>query len=198
MRRKSGGPRMTIAFRYTTTDLELLPYVEGVRYEIIDGDLHVTRQPHGLHQYTCSRIQSELDQWIMRTGSGAVLAAPGIIFSDDNNVAPDLVWFSSDSWVETMDAGGHFHYAPDLIVEVLSPGVVNEARDRELKLHLYSRRGVREYWIADYLAHTIQVYRRQGEQLQLVAVLGEAEALTSPLLPDFACPVSRFFAGGGR
>jgi len=189
---------MTTAFRYTTADLELLPEVEGVRYEIIDGDLHVTRQPHGLHQYTCSRIQSELDQWIMRTGSGAVLQAPGIIFSDDNNVAPDLVWFSSDTWAETMDAGGHFHYAPDLIVEVLSPGVVNQVRDRELKLQLYSRQGVREYWIADYRAHTIQVYRLQDEQLQLVAMLSEAEALTSPLLPGFTCPVSRFWASGSR
>ena len=189
---------MTTAFRYTSADLELLPYVEGVRYEIIDGDLHVTRQPHGLHQYTCTRIQSELDQWIVRTGSGAVLAAPGIIFSDDNNVAPDLVWFSSDGWAETMDAGGHFDYAPDLIVEVLSPGVVNQARDLQLKLDLYSRQGVREYWIADYREHTIRVDRLQDDRLQLVATLSGADVLTSPLLPEFACPVSRFWAGGGR
>lgn len=185
---------MTTSFRYTTADLELLPYVEGARYEIIDGELYVTRQPHALHQYTSSRLSMELGQWIDRIGSGVVLAAPGIIFSEDNNVAPDLVWFSSDSWAETMDDGGHFHYAPDLVIEVLSPGVVNEARDRELKLQLYSRQGVREYWIADYRAQNVQVYRLQDEQLQLVATLSGAEVLTSPLLPGFACPVSRFWA----
>jgi Uma2 family endonuclease len=189
---------MTTGFRYTTADLELLPEVEGVRYEIIDGELYVTTQPHGFHQYTSSQIATELSQWIRGTGTGAVLPAPGIIFSDDNNVAPDLVWFRSDSWAESMDAGGHFHYAPDLVVEVLSPGVVNKARDRELKPQLYSRRGVREYWIADYRARTVQVYRLQDGELQLVATLSGADVLTSPLLPGFACPVSRFWASGGQ
>lgn len=189
---------MTTSFRYTSADLELLPHVEGVRYEIIDGDLHVTRQPHGLHQYTTARISFEFQQWIVRTGSGVVLPAPGIIFSDDNNVAPDLVWFSSNRWAESMDAGGHFHYAPDLIVEVLSPGTVNEARDRELKLQLYSRRGVREYWIADYREQTVQVYRLDGEQLRLVGTLSGADVLASPIMPGFACPVSRFWATPGQ
>lgn len=189
---------MTTSFRYTTADLELLPYVEGVRYEIIDGQLYVTTQPHGLHQYTCSRIWSEVDQWIARDGSGVMLPAPGVIFSDDNNVAPDLVWFSSNAWAESMDAGGHFHYAPELIVEVLSPGPVNAARDCELKVQLYSRRGVREYWIADYQTQTVQVYRPRDQQLQLVATLRDTEVLTSPLLPGFACPVSRFWARGAR
>ena len=187
---------MTTAFRYTTADLDLLPYVEGVRYEIIDGDLYVTRQPHALHQYTCSSISFEIYQWIAGTGSGAVLPAPGVIFSEDNDVAPDLIWLSSDRWAESMDAGGHFHYAPDLIVEVLSPGTVNEVRDRELKLQLYSRRGVREYWIADYRSKTVQAYRPRGERLELAETLVGDEVLTSPLMPGFACPVSRFWAPG--
>jgi Uma2 family endonuclease len=187
---------VTVAFRYTTADLDALPYVEGVRYEIIDGDLYVTRQPHGLHQYTCTRIQSEIDGWITRSGSGAVLAAPGVLFSEDNNVAPDLVWFSSDDWAETMDEGGHFHYAPDLIVEVLSPGVVNEARDRQLKLDLYARQGVREYWIADYRAKVVQVHQPREGQLAPVASLSGDDVLISAVMPGFACHVSRFWYGG--
>jgi Uma2 family endonuclease len=189
---------MTIAFRYTTADLDALPYVEGVRYEIIDGDLYVTRQPHGLHQYTCACIQVEIVSWIRASGSGAVLAAPGILFSEDNNVAPDLGWFSSDGWRETMDEGGHFHYAPDLIVEVLSPGVVNEARDRQLKLDLYARQGVREYWIADYRTKVVQVHQLREGQLELVTSLSGEDVLISAVMPGFACPVSRFWNGGGR
>ena len=45
---------------------------------------------------------------------------------------------------------GQFSVAPDLVVEIFSPGAVNERRDRELKLNLYSRQGGREYWIADW------------------------------------------------
>ncbi|MBM2809757.1 MAG: hypothetical protein HW416_516 [Chloroflexi bacterium] len=184
---------MTIAFRYTSKDLEDLPYVEGVRYEIIDGELYVTTQPHGLHQFTCGAFISELTQWCQRHGSGAVLPAPGIIFSDDNNVGPDLVLFRDNRWLESMDSGGHFHFAPDIIVEVVSPGKVNGVRDRELKLDLYSRRGVLEYWIADYRARTVEVYRQEGGHLQLQATLQGDDLLTSPLLAGFGCSVSRFW-----
>jgi Uma2 family endonuclease len=74
-------------------------------------------------------------------------------------------------------------------VEVLSPGARNERRDRDLKLKLYSRQGVQEYWIADWLLRTIQVYRRQEAELRLVATLRGDDVLTSPLLPGFSCPL---------
>ena len=41
---------MSISRRYTSADLERLPDVEGTRYEIIDGELHVSRQPHWEHE----------------------------------------------------------------------------------------------------------------------------------------------------
>ena len=44
---------MSMNLRYTTSDLELLPDVEGTRYEIIDGDLYVAKQPNLEHQYAC-------------------------------------------------------------------------------------------------------------------------------------------------
>ena len=36
---------MSVQRRYTSRDLDLLPDVEGIRYEIIDGELHVSKQP---------------------------------------------------------------------------------------------------------------------------------------------------------
>jgi len=48
-----------------------------------------------------------------------------------------------------------------LVIEALSPGVVNETRDKEVKLKLYSRRGVIEYWILDWPKKLIEVYRRE-------------------------------------
>jgi Uma2 family endonuclease len=65
--------------RWTTADLELLPD-NGNRYEIIDGELFVTRAPHWEHQRTCGRIFSELDTWSQSTGLGRSAIAPGLFF----------------------------------------------------------------------------------------------------------------------
>jgi Uma2 family endonuclease len=89
---------------------------------------------------------------------------------------------------------GKLHAAPDLAVEVLSPGSSNERRDREVKLKLYARRGVREYWIVDWQRRQIEVFRREDGVLQLSATLLEGDSLQSPLLPGFALSVSELFA----
>ena len=92
-----------------------------------------------------------------------------------------------------MDEAGHFRRAPELVVEVLSPGPKNERRDRELKLKLYSRQGVREYWIVDWRTRTVQVFRREQAALRLVATLESDDALTTPLLAGFRQPVAELW-----
>ena len=76
---------------------------------------------------------------------------------------------------------------------MLSPGPANERRDRELKLKLYSRQGVLEYWIVDWRLRTVQVYHREQLELRLAATLTGEDVLTSPLLPGFACPIWSFW-----
>src|SRR6266540_1653325 len=61
---------MAMRLRLTTRDLELLPDIEGVRYELIDGELHVTRQPSWPHQYASSAVSSGLFGWSVQTGEG--------------------------------------------------------------------------------------------------------------------------------
>jgi Uma2 family endonuclease len=90
---------------------------------------------------------------------------------------------------------GKLHSAPDLVVEVLSPGSTNQRRDREAKLKLYSRRGVLEYWIVDWLGQSIEVYRRQNTDLDLFATLIIGDLIESPLLPGFSKQVDAVFAG---
>ena len=96
---------------------------------------------------------------------------------------------SQERFDAIVDEGGHFRAAPDLVIEVLSPGSRSVRRDRELKLKLYSRQGVREYWIVDWRGREVQVYRREDAALRLVSTLASDDTLTSPLLPGFACPV---------
>ena len=156
---------MARSLRYTSADLELLPDIEGVRYEIIDGDLYVSKQPHACHQFACTRLASDLNQWDRQTGIGITLIAPGLIFAEDADIAPDVVWVSRERLQYAMDDAGHLRAAPELVVEVLSPGRENERRDRDLKLRLYSRQGIQEYWIVDWRLHTVQIYRREQTML---------------------------------
>lgn len=105
-------------------------------------------------------------------------------------MVPDLVWISRARFANIWDEGGHMRAAPDLAVEVLSPGSENERRDRNLKLKLYSTQGVKEYWIVDWRLQSVQVYRREQAALQLATTLDGEDVLTSPLLPGFSCPLS--------
>lgn len=92
-----------------------------------------------------------------------------------------------------LDESGHLTIAPELIIEVLSSGVDNERRDREMKLKLYAERGVQEYWILDWRVKHVEIYQRKTVMLKLVATLVGSDQLTSPLLPNFSCLVDRFF-----
>jgi Uma2 family endonuclease len=184
---------MASTLRWTSADIAAMPD-DGNRYEIIDGELFVSKQPHLNHQDVCGEIYGELRDWNRRSGLGKVFFAPGIIFAEDDDVAPDLVWVSAGRMRAVVQADGKFHAAPELVVEVLSPGSTNERRDRDAKLKLYSRRGVVEYWIVSWQARQIEVYRRVNTHLQLAAMLLEHDTLESPLLPGFSCSVSTLFA----
>ena len=184
---------MSTTARWTSADLESLPD-DGTRYEIIDGELYMSKQPHFYHQDVCGELQGEIWNWNKTTKLGRVVAAPGLIFAEDDDVAPDLVWISNDRLDACLRSDGKFHDAPELVIEVLSPGIANERRDREAKLKLYSRRGVSEYWIVSWQTRAVDVYRRGGAELKLVGTLGETDALQSPILPGFSCLVSVLFA----
>jgi Uma2 family endonuclease len=179
--------------RWTTADLELLPD-NGNRYEIIDGELFMTRAPHWGHQKVCGRVFSVVDIWSNSTGLGQTAINPGIIFTDADNVIPDVVWASNQRLAILLDEAGHLTAAPELIVEVLSPGADNERRDKDLKLRLYSTRGVQEYWIINWRLQQVEVYRREQASLRLIATLFAEDELTSPLLPGFSCQIAQLFA----
>jgi Uma2 family endonuclease len=179
--------------RWTTADLDLLAADEWKRYEIVDGELFVTRAPHIGHQDSIGRIYARLLIWSEETGLGKPLITPEIIFSDADNVIPDLVWVSHERLAEIVDEEGHLIDAPELIVEVLSAGTINERRDREAKLKLYSLKGVQEYWIVDWRLRQIEIYRRKNAQLQLVGTFLASDDIESPLLPSFHCKVECFF-----
>ena len=180
---------------WTTRDLEAMPDDGGwKRYEIVGGELFVTRAPHIRHQGAASKIHVRLENWSEETGLGNAFEVPGVVFTEIDAVIPDVVWASSERLAHGLDEAGHFVVAPEIIVEVLSAGGTNEQRDREVKLKLYSLHGVQEYWIVNWRLKEIEVYRREEARLQKVATLLSADKLTSLLLPGFECEIAGLFS----
>ncbi len=175
---------------WTTQDLELMPEDDN-RYEIVDGELYVSKQPDLHHQIVCTKIATFLERWNQQTGKGIAIFTPSVIFTNDNAVVPDVVWISYELLATALQADGKLHSSPELVIEVLSPGSENERRDRELKLKLYSRRNAKEYWIVSWQERTLEVYRRENAELRLVKTLDETDVLDTPLLPGFSCKVGK-------
>jgi len=188
---------MRSAVRFTVTDLEGLPdRLDDTRYELIDGELLVSTQPRLEHQFATAQVLAALVQWSAQSGLGLAYLGPGVIFSPEDAVAPDVIWISHERAAQGTRSDGHLYVAPELMIEVLSPGAANARRDRELKLKLYGREGVDEYWLLDWQARTVDVYRRAEGELQLVVSLADADELRSPLLPSFAFEVRRLWSVG--
>lgn len=179
-------------YNWTSRDLETMPD-DGKLYEVIGGELYVSRQPHYNHQNVCVKITTLLEIWNQQMHLGATYYTPGLIFSDDDDVVPDLAWISHERLAIATQPDGKFHSAPELVVEVLSPGEINERRDRETKLKLYSRRGALEYWIVNWRTRQIEVYRREEMALKQIGIVYENDILQSPYLPGFRLQVRDIF-----
>lgn len=124
---------------------------------------------------------------------GTVVGGSGVILSNYSGVIPDLIYFSHDVR-DTLVKNDRVHGPPTLVIEILSPGSSNIRRDRVVKLQLYEKHGVPEYWIVDLKNHVIERYVNQGSSLTLQETLGEEETLTTPALPGFSCHISEIFS----
>lgn len=176
----------------TIADLDSMPD-DGNRYEIIEGELIVSRSPNLIHQTVSGNIFRSVDGYLIQNPIGRIWTTPGVIFSEYSGVIPDLVYVSNERRDE-IASGDRVMGSPDLVIEIVSPGAENERRDRLVKRQLYGKYGVKEYWIVDFHNRTIEVYALQGQMLQLQSILTEKEELTSSVLPGYRCKVETIFA----
>lgn len=175
----------------TTDDLLLLPD-DGNQYELIEGELILSRNPGVKHQRVIANLVRIIGNYFEQNPVGEVLPNPGVIFDKHNSVIPDAVVLMKRQ-VDVVGEGPHVHEAPELVIEIVSPGGENARRDRVVKLQVYGKFGVKEYWVADPAARTLEVYRRVGDALPLALTLKEGDEVTSPALPGFACKAGEFF-----
>ena len=177
----------------TVADLDLMPDDDN-RYELFEGEVFVSRAPGLPHQRILTNLLVLLELHLKEHPVAKVWRNPGVIFDNFNAAIPDIVFVSKEH-IEAIASGEKVTGAPDLAIEVVSPGAENERRDRTVKRQAYSKFGVREYWVVDGDRQTIEVYRLEQGHLMLVATLADGDQLATPLLPEFSCPVSRVFEG---
>lgn len=127
---------------FTAEDYWNLP--EGVRAELIDGELYDMAPPNRVHQKIVLRISRVIDEYIERhNGECEVYPAPFAVnlnVDDTTYVEPDVSVICDPSKPNSRGCIG----APDFIAEVVSP--LSRRMDYLIKGSLYSSAGVREYW----------------------------------------------------
>jgi Uma2 family endonuclease len=175
----------------TVTDLDACPD-DNNRYELIGEELFVSYTATISHQLVLQALQMNLARHIDRDPIGIVVPGVGAYFSDYDAVIPDLVFVRHERW-DSIVADEKFIGAPDLVIEVLSPGPENEKRDLVVKRQLYAQYGVQEYWIVDPQTRSVHVYRLHGRSLEDAMVLTGDDEITSPILPGFELALSLIF-----
>ena len=176
--------------RLTYRDYLDLPESDD-RYELIDGELYMTPPPIPEHQGFLGELYVALHIFVRENRLGRVYFAPiGVVLSDDDVFQPDMIFISNER-LHIIKRRRYVQGAPDLTVEVLSPSTAR--RDRTLKRERYAKFGVREYWIADIVARTIEVNVLSGDEFTTAGVYGEGDALVSSLLPGFSMDISNTF-----
>jgi Uma2 family endonuclease len=157
------------------------------RIELIDGEVIVSPAPELNHQDTVGAASLFLSALPVE---GKVYLAPTDVHLDTGIVVqPDLVWIAAESLCQPVE-GKYLRGAPDLIIEVLSPGTA--VRDRGRKFDLYEAYGVREYWLVDPAGRYVEVYRRNETKFERVGLFSAGKSLTSVVLNTAVDPAVCF------
>lgn len=175
----------------TVDDLDALPDDDN-RYELFEGELFVSRAPGISHQRVLGNIYAVIRTYLEQNPIGEILLTPGVIFDQFNSAIPDAV-FSSHQHISEIVSGERFVKAPELVIEIVSPGKENARRDREVKRQVYGKHGVKEYWTADPLNRSLEIYHLKRHNLVLAETLMDEDNLTSSMLPGFKCRASQIF-----
>jgi Uma2 family endonuclease len=175
----------------TVDDLEAMPE-DGNRYEVIEGELFVSCAPGLTHQIITGNIIYIFRNYLDEHPIGTIVSTPGLILDLYSGVIPDVVFFTHKRGTEII-ARERLNAAPEIVIEILSPGRPNIERDRVAKFQLYGRFGVKEKRIIDMDKGAVETYVSSGKSLELKRIFSGDDVVTSILLPDFSCACSQFF-----
>jgi len=161
-------------------------------HELIDGELRMPAAPNWRHQRILGNIYVALRSYVEDRRLGYVALAPVDVVLDRDRplvLQPDVLYVSQ---ARAEIVREKVYGAPDLTVEIFCAG--GALFDRTEKAALYARYGVREYWLVDPDAETIEVRRLERQGYETVAVYRRGEIVHSMLFPDRGLPADQIFA----
>ncbi len=170
-------------------DLDL-PYPD-LPHELWRGVLHTVTPASWKHGMIVSRVTFFLAQHVLAHGLGEVFSeATGFLLErgPDTVLCPDVSFVAKDRLAGCRPESPFAELAPDLAVEVLSPG--NRPAEVRRRVAAFLELGVRAVWIVDPVRKTVRVHGAAGESL-----LGEGDVLEGgEVLPGFREPIAKLFA----
>ena len=172
----------------TYDDLASFPD-DGLRRELIGGELIVTPAPRTSHQDVVVELTVRLYAYAREHGGKVYPAPTDVYFADVDVVEPDVLFVRADHLDRVEER--FVRSAPDVVVEVSSPST----RRLELvrKRDLYERYGVPAYWYVDLEHDAVLVHRLEDGRYEEPVTLKRGETLTSEVLPGFAVAVEQLF-----
>jgi Uma2 family endonuclease len=173
--------------RYKATIEEFWALPESMLpIEYINGEIIMAPTPTVLHQIVLRNLFRTLDEFVLRTKIGSMLASPlDVVLPSGDVVQPDAFFLTYEE-EERSRAEKRVHGAPAFLIEILSPGSIK--RDALTKRGLYERNGVREYWIVDPKAKTLAQLVRRGEHFELTE-FKEGDTVRGVVLDGFETTV---------
>lgn len=179
------------ARRWTFTEMVAELRETNQPTELWDGELIMSPSPSFFHQDIVDRFHDALKAWVREHRLGKTAVAPlDMVLTPRRAVQPDVVFIASD---RLGIIGESVRGAADLVAEVLSPGT--RRRDRIEKRDLYEQHGVKEYWLIDPEARTVEVLHLERGEYRLAGRWQPGEQAASRLLKGFTVPVASLFEG---
>lgn len=170
------------------------------RVELIKGKIFkISPAPNVKHQRVSSRLHGNLFQFF-RSSACDVFTAPFDVRLLDKKksekanqdiytvVQPDLCVICDKNKLDERGAIG----APDLIIEILSPG--NSKKEMKIKYALYEECGVQEYWVVFPSEHTLlQFVLNEADHYVLKSAFAEDEVFNAHIFPDLQIGLAEIF-----
>jgi Uma2 family endonuclease len=179
---------LSLPIRLTPEDVERASARDGKRYELIDGELK-EKQVGFEALFIATRISERLNaHFYPHEGVSAVEAMVYCFTRPNHGRKPDVAYVRINRLPSRTIPRGDLHIAPDLVVEVLSPG--NSGVEVEEKLDEYLDAGVPMVWIVHPERRTIRIDRSDGTT-RLFRATDVIE--NEPLLPGFRLMVDEVF-----
>jgi len=182
----------TIAPKKNWTDEEFMALPQdGHRYEIVNGELVDMGSSGALHGYLCSTLMIFLGEYVRSQKLGVLLdSSTAFKMKNGNRRSPDIAFFSKERLQGmTQLPTGFLEGAPDLAVEILSPG--NTVAEMEGKIEEYFANSSRLVWVISPTQHYILIYHSAQEPERLLKMNDTLDGET--VIPGFKLPVADLF-----